>query len=246
MAFQPVVRRSVSEDVYEQVAARVVSGDLPAGAALPSERDLAAALGVSRPAVREALKRLDTAGLVHIRQGDTTTVRDIRRHGGLDLLPLLLLRDGQLDFEVARSVVEARAAIAPIVAVLAAERMPADQLEPLTAAVEEIAAEPDPVRLQTLALTFWDRIVDGADSLVYRLMFNTLRGAYEPALPALSAAMTGEVGQVDAYRDLLAALAARDAEAARLAADQLLSPSTAELLRVFDAAVALQGGPRVH
>lgn len=246
VTFQPVARRSVSEDVFDQIAAQVVSGALPAGGPLPSERELAAALGVSRPAVREALQRLDAAGLVHIRQGDTTTIRDIRRDGGLDLLPLLLVHGGGLDLTVARSVVEARAAIAPIVAGLAAIHLPDAQLATLDEQVNEIARETDPLGRQLLALEFWDRIVDGSASIVYRLMFNTLRAAYEPALPALSAAMADEVGRADAYRPLVAALTARDAAAARRAAADLLAPGTAALLTAFDALADIPGGPHGH
>ena len=55
------------------------------GESLPSERRLAEVLGVSRPAVREAIKRLTEAGLVEVRQGDATTVRDFRRHAGLEI-----------------------------------------------------------------------------------------------------------------------------------------------------------------
>ena len=89
---------------------------------MPSERRLAEVLGVSRPAVREGLKRLSAAGLVEVRQGGVTTVRDFRRHAGLDLLPRLLFRNGELDFAVYRSVLEARLRTGPKVAELAAER----------------------------------------------------------------------------------------------------------------------------
>ena len=58
MALQPVTRRSVPEEVFEQIAADVLSGEMQPGEALPSERQLADVLGVSRPAVREGLKRL--------------------------------------------------------------------------------------------------------------------------------------------------------------------------------------------
>ena len=95
MALQPVNRRSVPEDVFEQIVADVLSGEMQPGQTLPSERRLAEVLGVSRPAVREALKRVSAAGLVEVRQGDSTTVRDFRRHAGLDLLPRLLLRAGE-------------------------------------------------------------------------------------------------------------------------------------------------------
>ncbi|MGK2867361.1 MAG: FadR/GntR family transcriptional regulator, partial [Mycobacterium sp.] len=76
MALQPVNRRSVPEDVFEQIVAEVLSGEMKPGDSLPSERRLAEVLGVSRPAIREALKRLTSIGLVEIRQGDATTVRD--------------------------------------------------------------------------------------------------------------------------------------------------------------------------
>ena len=69
MALQPVNRRSVPEDVFEQIVAEVLSGDMQPGEALPSERRLAEVLGVSRPAVREAIKRLTAAGLVESTSG---------------------------------------------------------------------------------------------------------------------------------------------------------------------------------
>src|SRR3954471_7502067 len=122
MPLQPVNRRSVPEDVFEQIVSDVLSGEMQPGEALPSERRLAEVLGVSRPAVREALKRLTSAGLVEVRQGDATTIRDFRRHAGLDLLPRLLLRAGELDLAVVRSILEARLHNGPKAAELAAAR----------------------------------------------------------------------------------------------------------------------------
>lgn len=72
--FEPIARKSASGEVYDQIAARVLGGDLAAGVSLPSERHLAEAFGVSRPAVREAISRLAHAGLVEVRQGDRKSV----------------------------------------------------------------------------------------------------------------------------------------------------------------------------
>ncbi len=55
MALQPIHRRSVSGDVFDQIITDVLSGEMAPGDQLPSERRLAEVLGVSRPAVREAL-----------------------------------------------------------------------------------------------------------------------------------------------------------------------------------------------
>ncbi|APE14863.1 FadR/GntR family transcriptional regulator [Mycolicibacterium pallens] len=235
MALQPINRRSVPEDVFEQILADVLSGEMQPGEPLPSERRLAEVLGVSRPAVREALKRVAAAGLVEVRQGDATTVRDFRRHAGLDLLPQLLLRNGQLDVSVARSILEARLHNGPKVAELAAQRRPAGLADVLESSIAALESAEDPLEQQRHALAFWDHVVDGADSIAFRLMFNTLRAAYEPALPALATLMAAEVGQTQAYRRVARAIAAGEPDEAATAARALLEPATAALVAALTA-----------
>src|SRR6266496_3694981 len=230
MALQPVARRSVPDEVFDQIIDDVVSGEFAPGESLPSERKLAEVLGVSRPAVREALQRVAQAGLVEVRQGDATTVRDYRRHASLDLLPRLLLPRGELDPGVARSVLEARLLIGPKVAALAAERAGAQLGAVLREAISGLQNDGDPVVRQRHAIVFWDHIVDGANSIVFRLMFNSLRAAYEPALAALATVMEAEVGQVEVYRAVADAIVVGDADAARRAAEDLLTPATNALL----------------
>lgn len=235
MALQPVNRRSVPEDVFEQILTEVLSGEMRPGESLPSERRLAEVLGVSRPAVREALKRVAAAGLVEVRHGDATTVRDFRRHAGLDLLPRLLVRGDELDLSVVRSILEARLHNGPKVAELAAQRRSPELIARLGEAIADLENDVDPVGQQRHAMAFWDHVVDGAESIVFRLMFNTLRAAYEPALPALATMMAAEVGQIRSYRALAAAIEAADPAAAEAAARQLLEPATGALMAALDA-----------
>ena len=235
MPLQPVSRRSVPDEVFDQVLAEVVDGEIGAGDPLPSERRLAEVLGVSRPAVREALQRMAQTRLVEVRQGGATTVRDFKRAAGLDLLPRLLVRRGFVDTDFPRSVLEARLVIGPGVAALAAERGGPTLAAALTGAVDDLAATDDDIERQRHALTFWDLVVDAADSIAFRLMFNSLRAAYEPALGALAPLMRDEVGQVGAYRVLTAAIGEGDAETARAAADRVLRPATSSLLSALDA-----------
>ncbi|MEU4339662.1 FadR/GntR family transcriptional regulator [Nocardia sp. NPDC023852] len=240
MALQPVVKRSVSADVFEQIAADVLSGELTPGTTLPGERQLAESLGVSRPAVREALQRLAAAGLVVVRQGDATTVLDYRRGAGLEVLPRLLVQAGELDPSVARSILEARLHNGPKVAELAARQAAvtgADEVGALlNASAEALAAEDDPIAQQRYAMEFWDHVVDAADSIVFRLMFNMLRAAYEPALAALAPIMSAEVGNVEAYRELAVAIVAGRPQKAATTARALLEPATTALIEVL-------GGP---
>ncbi len=240
MPLQPVNRRSVPDEVFDQVLSEVVEGGIGAGEALPSERRLAEVLGVSRPAVREALQRMAQTRLLDVRHGGATTVRDFRRYAGLDLLPRLLVRRGELDPAVARSILEARLVVGPGVAALAAERG-GPALEVLLGdTVDALGGTDDGVERQLHALAFWDHVVDAADSMVFRLMFNSLRAAYEPALEALAPVMAEEVGQVGAYRLLTAAIGAGDPETARAAADRVLRPATTSLLTALDTLDALE------
>jgi GntR family transcriptional regulator, transcriptional repressor for pyruvate dehydrogenase complex len=233
MTLQRVARRSVPDAVFDQVLGEVVSGALGPGEALPSERRLAEVLGVSRPAVREALHRMAQTRLVEVRHGGATTVRDFRRFAGLDLLASLLVRGGSVDVPVVRSVVEARLLIGPGVAALAAERRTAEHLVELTATVAAYADTIEPVERQRQTLSYWDLVVDAADSIAFRLMFNSLRAAYEPALPVLASVLDAGEG-AGAYRVLTAALEEGDPDTARGAAERVLRPSTDALLTALD------------
>lgn len=67
-----------SERVHAALRDEILGGALAPGAAVPSERALAKRFGVHRQSVREALKRLEQAGLVRISHGGATRVLDWR------------------------------------------------------------------------------------------------------------------------------------------------------------------------
>lgn len=67
--FSNVQSKSVSQIIIEQIQDIIMSGKLKAGDVLPSERELAETMNVSRPALREALKALEVMGIVECNQG---------------------------------------------------------------------------------------------------------------------------------------------------------------------------------
>lgn len=71
----PIARRKLSDQVLDRLTALIASGDYPPGQALPSERELMAAYGVGRPAIREAMQALAHRGWITIRQGGRARVR---------------------------------------------------------------------------------------------------------------------------------------------------------------------------
>lgn len=76
MTLRPIKKFRVYEEVIDQIREMVNNGDYSPGTRLPTERELAAAFGVGRPAVREALKILDAVGLLEIRPGSGIYVRE--------------------------------------------------------------------------------------------------------------------------------------------------------------------------
>lgn len=233
MPLSPVTRRSLTDEVFEQLSTGILAGDLVPGETLPSERALAEALGVSRPAIREALQRLAQSGLIDIRHGDASLVRDFRATAGLDLLPRLLLAGGEIDLRTARSIIEVRAAVGPHVARLAAARADAADADRIEAAVDRLASDDEPVARQRAALDFWDAMVDASDNIAFRLMFNALRTAYEPLVEVLSGVMQREVSDVEAHRELASAVRRGSPAAAGAATVRLLDQGTRAVLEVI-------------
>ncbi|HSZ38647.1 MAG TPA: FadR/GntR family transcriptional regulator [Trebonia sp.] len=70
-AWQPVRKVRTHEQVLAQIERKILDGELRVGERLPSERELAEALGVSRASIREALRALEVMGIIesHIGSG---------------------------------------------------------------------------------------------------------------------------------------------------------------------------------
>ncbi|WP_199487603.1 FadR/GntR family transcriptional regulator [Actinomadura spongiicola] len=75
MGLSPVPGGSTVDAVLDQLQAQVSDGTWPVGTRIPAETELAARLGVSRPAVREAIRALTHVGVLEVRRGAGTYVR---------------------------------------------------------------------------------------------------------------------------------------------------------------------------
>jgi DNA-binding FadR family transcriptional regulator len=215
----------LSDRIHTQLRADILSGALPPGAAVPSERRLAEELGASRHAVREALKRLQESGLIRINQGGATRVRDWRHEGGLELL-LAVAAQGDVppELEAERAAMELRACIGADAARRAAERADAAQRAELVARAEALAAATAPEARNVEYERFWDVVVDGAGNVAYRLALNTLVAGQHVLV--LDAERVGaELDDPEAIRALARAIAERRPDTARAIAAELLERS---------------------
>ena len=72
-----IVRRKLSEQVFDRLRDMIVAGELHSGDAMPSERHLMDRFGVGRPAVREALQSMQSMGLITITHGERSRVNEL-------------------------------------------------------------------------------------------------------------------------------------------------------------------------
>ena len=141
---------------------------------------LAEEFGVNRHAVREALKRLEQAGLIRITHGGATRVLDWRDSGGLEVLLDLASDPVDPPADLARSVLEMRASIGIDAARLCAGRASEAERGEI-AELGELAAglvgSGRDEQLDEAFAGFWLAIVAGSGNIAYRLALNSLLAA---------------------------------------------------------------------
>jgi len=118
-------RQSLTKQLMDVIIDNITSGDLPVGEKLPPEAELAETLHVSRNTLREALKTLDTFGIIESLHGQGTFVsaHAMQRIPNIEILKLL-----SADHDV-QSHLDARLVIEPGLARLAAERRTEEDID---------------------------------------------------------------------------------------------------------------------
>jgi len=131
-----VVRTSrLYEQIVRQIEESVLNGSLKPGDQLPAERDLAQRLGVSRTAVREAVKTLREKGLVEAYSGRGTFITDGTSQAARQSFDLMVKVGQQGQQEGLPHLVELRLVLEPGIAAMAAERVTDDDLTAMREAV---------------------------------------------------------------------------------------------------------------
>ena len=125
---RPVRRQPLAQQVYDILFHRIITGELAEGTKLPSEHDLCAAFGISRPVVRHALEQLRADGLISSRRGSGSHVAHHSEAAG-DVLSIEKIDQLLQNLEF-------RAIVEPEAAGLAALRRTERDLEALAKAID--------------------------------------------------------------------------------------------------------------
>lgn len=140
--YTPIQSERLYEQIVQQIEQRILAGELKVGDQLPSERELAEQFGVSRTAVREAIKTLREKGLVEILVGRGTFIANGTTDAVRNTLNLLMKFDSTNGYI---NLVEVREIIEPEIAAMAATRITDEYIAAMQEAMDKMEASIDDV-----------------------------------------------------------------------------------------------------
>lgn len=208
-----VRRTGLVDQMIAVLRANIADGTWPVGSRIPTEPQLVDELGASRNTIREAVGALVQVGMLERRQGSGTYV----------------VSDGEVGEAIGarltqaehRHSLELRLAIDVMAAELAARRRTDDAAAELLAVAERRkAALGDPVALAAADLELHRAVVRASDNPLLVSVYDSLAGVLESAITENVADLPGTYD--DQHEALVAAIVARDPEAAANAARSFL------------------------
>lgn len=205
-----------SELIARGLANHIIDSNLAEGSMLPTEREMVETLGVGRTTLREALRLLETRGVLRIRPGPRGGPV-VRRPRPADLGAALTLI---LQFEGASlaDVMDARETLEPTIARLAASRVTDEQLAELAKYVRPgSASEDDPDAFLHENERFHSLVAEASRSVVLQVFSDSLKSIADGAFAGVKYSPIRRRAVLDAHARVLRALQARDGAEAELA-----------------------------
>ena len=211
--FEPLGYAPAYWRVSEAIRARILRRELREGEPLPTETDLARQFEVNRSTVREALRKLESGGLLSRRRGGKRlyVTRPTREAVGGGLSQALALHRARVV-----DVWEALQAVQPGIAAAAAERRSADALAALEAAARRFASRQGERELAVTDVAgFFDALGEAGANPVFTLLNEPLLRLLKPSLAVIIDRVPQARSRIEeAQKRIVAAVKARDAKGA--------------------------------
>ncbi len=232
----PQVRRRrprVARDVVAALARAIADGRHAERATLPSEAALCAEFGVSRTVIREALKTLESKGLLRGKPRVGTVVRDRADWNLLDADLLDWMGADVLDRALLGAIVEARETMEPAAAALAATRASVAEIDALGDALQRMRTATDPHALTAADVAFHTGLLKASHNPVFARFSAIIEAGLMRALDASNRAPGARIeAALSLHQRLVEALRLRDGDAARAASLAILALARSDLGRL--------------
>ncbi len=211
--YVPIQPERLYERIVSQIEERIVAGELKTGDQLPPENELAKQFGVSRTAVREAIKTLREKRLVEIRPGKGTFITDGMPSAMRQSLGLLM-KFGPANGSA--SLVEVREILEPEIAALAATRITDEYIDAMREAVETMdTALEDVDRFVEADLDFHLALAEATQNPLIPLLLDSIIDLLREERKRSGLVVGGLARGQSFHKKILKAVMRRDPKAAR-------------------------------
>ena len=214
LTFSPVITKSLAKQISETIHQAILHGELKVDERLPTEPELAQRFGVSRPTIREALKRLAAQNLIRSRRGpsggtfvncpDTTEAQTI-----LTNMTSLLTSMGEFNLS---DIAEARRELETTCIQFAALRRTETHLQAMAA---EISLQKDPTLKDedfcASDVRFHRAIVDAAQNSMLKFMMSSVIESMQPIVNLIVFPFWDKQKTIRQHEDILTALTKKNA-----------------------------------
>ncbi len=138
MNFQKLSAPSLKELFITELENKILSGELAIGSKLPSERELAASMQVSRAVVNSGISEMEKKGFLVVKPRIGTFVEDYRRNGTLDtLVSIMKFNGGSIGRKEVKSILEIRIVLVNLAATLAIRDASDEEIQTLLPILED-------------------------------------------------------------------------------------------------------------
>lgn len=218
-----LVRKGLHNDVIEEIGKRIVSGEFKPGSPLPSEVALVTILGISRTALREALRVLGAKGLVEAKPKIGTIVQPSSEWNHMDAdIFSWRLNSGDVE-QVTIELQQMRQIFEPLAASLAAENATADDLAQLTAAYNDMETAADAgAAFVDPDVRFHRGIIAASGNSLFGSLGRVVGAALEIFFRLGVENPRGQSASLMLHKAVLDAIVARNPKAARLAMHKVI------------------------
>ncbi|KEA63245.1 DMSP demthylase transcriptional regulator [Marinobacterium lacunae] len=237
MEFNPVSQQNLPRQIADQIRNAIADGTLNADDRLPTEEELAKRFRVSRPTIREALKRLAAQNLVRSRRGPTggTFINrpDIAELGeGLSSSTRLLAGLNSLSLE---EIIQCRLELEQLCATLAADNRSEEDLARMEAALSAQRKLVDqPEQFCTADVGFHRALADAAGNKLLSLLMHSVIEGLQPVSNMVAFRYPERDLIIEQHQALCEAIAQRDSKAAREQIARQVETLSSQLERARD------------
>ena len=232
--FTKIEVNSLRAQASHEIERRIFSGELKPGDRLPAERELAAAMGISRAVLNLAIRDLEAKGFVKIVPRHGAYINDYKQNSTpLMLMSLIEHSKEKVDFELFANMLDTRRLLERECTRVAAQRITSKELDELKGFLNDMIASASEESFSESNYNFHHTLTNASGNIVYAMIFRSFENAIRWYLKGYFTTEEKRDISRRQHKELIAALECRNSEQADIAINAIFDEGISGLQEQF-------------